>query len=176
MSILSQLELIDEYIENRKYQESEDLLLSEGMGMSNFLGKSFSANKVPYSQNAPWAMKTDFDNDGIPDALDNHIGTGAESQRNEKIPYSQNAPWAVDNDFDEDGIPDALDNHIGPGAESQRNEKVPYSQNAPWAVENDFDEDGIPDALDDHIGPGANPDEESLDSDGNGIPDIYEND
>jgi len=116
MGILSQLELIDEYIENRKYQESEDILLSEGMGTGSFFGKNFNPNKVPYSQNAPWSMENDFDNDGIPDALDNHIGPGAENQHNQNIPYSQNAPWSMENDFDNDGIPDALDNHIGPGA------------------------------------------------------------
>ena len=33
--------------------------------------------KVPWDQHSPYALKRDSDHDGISDALDNHVGPGA---------------------------------------------------------------------------------------------------
>ncbi|GJQ51079.1 MAG: hypothetical protein HKUEN01_34650 [Candidatus Kuenenia stuttgartiensis] len=158
MNIFEQLEKIDVYIEKRQCQEADDILLATDADTINGMGFINGTNTfLPYSQKASWSMNRDFDHDGIPDALDNYVGSGANAGINPKfLPYSQKASWSMKKDFDQDGIPDALDNHVGPGANAGINpEFLPYSQKSPWSMNTDFDHDGIPDALDNHIGPGA---------------------
>jgi len=76
MNIFEQLEKIDEYIEKRKYQEAEDILLASGMGSEMGMGLS-SSKGVPWSHWTPAAFDRDWDADGIPDAIDNYWGPGA---------------------------------------------------------------------------------------------------
>jgi hypothetical protein len=81
MNIFEQLEKIDEYIEKRKYQDAEDILLAGGMSSGIGLGFTGShpvfAEQVPWMHNNPLDMQRDSDLDGIPDALDYHRGPGA---------------------------------------------------------------------------------------------------
>ena len=81
MNIFEQLEKIDEYIEKRRYQEAEDILLASGMGSEMGMGFSRThpifGERVPWQHDTPWAMQHDSDFDGIPDALDYHQGPGA---------------------------------------------------------------------------------------------------
>ena len=100
-------------IERFTHNSSE--LENMGNSSNNEMGAAFAGAGVPWNQTAPWAMKQDFDHDGIPDALDRHMGPGAQAH-NSGMPWNQTAPWAMKQDFDHDGIPDALDNHFGPGA------------------------------------------------------------
>lgn len=100
-------------IERFTHNSSE--LENMGNSSNNEMGAAFAGAGVHWNQTAPWAMKQDFDHDGIPDALDRHMGPGAQAH-NSGMPWNQTAPWAMKQDFDHDGIPDALDNHVGPGA------------------------------------------------------------
>jgi len=75
LKLLQHIQGIDEIIEKRIEEENNDLLLSEGMIPTGGLGFNGN-NHVPWSQNAPWDLNYDFDNDGIPDALDNFNGPG----------------------------------------------------------------------------------------------------
>ncbi|MCP4607003.1 MAG: hypothetical protein GY847_41905 [Proteobacteria bacterium] len=112
MTIFDQIEKIDEYIDQRRFQESEDVLLASGGGAAGF---GFSAgSNVPWNQTSPWATSKDSDFDGIPDALDDHRGPG-KGPSGSTPPWDQNSPWAMEKDSDFDGIPDALDDHLGPG-------------------------------------------------------------
>ncbi len=36
-----------------------------------------SGPPVPWNRNASWGMSTDYDHDGIPDALDGYLGPGS---------------------------------------------------------------------------------------------------
>jgi len=84
--------------------------------------------KVPWDQHSPYALKRDSDHDGISDALDNHVGPGANppsflkntifdnSPALKPVSWSQHTKHSMDSDLDHDGIPDALDNHVGLGA------------------------------------------------------------
>ena len=155
LQIFYHLEKIIEYVAFRKSQELSELALSAGDFSHAGMGFNSQGSHLPYSQTAPWAMQRDFDHDGIPDALDDHIGPGAQTNPPSGLPYTQTAPWAMQKDFDHDGIPDALDDHIGHGAQMNPPSGLPYTQTAPWAMQRDFDHDGIPDALDDHVGPGS---------------------
>lgn len=76
MDLFEFLDKVDEYVEKRKYQEAQDILLvAHGMAESHInASKSFA---VPWTHNQPWDLHHDFDHDGIPDALDNHYGPGA---------------------------------------------------------------------------------------------------
>lgn len=76
MNIFEQLEKIDEYIEKRKLQEAEDILLASGMGSGTGMGFS-SGGGVPWTHRTPPTLDFDFDADGIPDALDDYWGPGA---------------------------------------------------------------------------------------------------
>lgn len=40
-------------------------------------GCSHAHTQVPWNQDSPFALRNDFDNDGICDALDDHFGPGA---------------------------------------------------------------------------------------------------
>lgn len=73
MTIFEQVARIDEYLDTRRFQESEDVLLASGGGTSGF---GFSNAGPMWNQTAPWAMQKDADMDGIPDALDDHYGPG----------------------------------------------------------------------------------------------------
>ena len=92
MNLLHQLNTIDEYVDRRRFQEAEDVLLASGGGAAG--GLSFSGGgHVQWNHSTGWTTQADSDFDGIPDNQDNHF-----------------------NDRDGDNIPDALDNHYGPGA------------------------------------------------------------
>ena len=142
-----------------KEQKNEEVVLSEVQmnipeGAEGF-GSHFT---VPWDTNGPWAMEKDFDQDGIPDALDHKLGQGALPEKDYSVPWDTDSPWAVEKDFDQDGIPDALDHNLGQGAYLEKDYTVPWDTNSPWAMEKDFDHDGIPDALDRHLGQGADDD------------------
>lgn len=91
MKLLQQINAIDEYVDRRRFQESEDVLLASGGGVTGGLGFS-GGGHVQWSQNTGWTTKPDSDFDGIPDDVDNNF-----------------------NDRDGDHIPDAIDNYYGPG-------------------------------------------------------------
>ena len=72
MRILEELNRIDDYI--RKRQVAEPMLgLMEGSSSAFGL-----AARAPWNQTSRSALTTDGDQDGIPDALDNYFGPGAQ--------------------------------------------------------------------------------------------------
>ena len=91
MKLLDQLNAIDEYLDRRRFQESEDVLLASGGGVVGGLGFA-GGGHIQWSQNSGWTTKADSDFDGIPDDRDNHF-----------------------NDRDGDNVPDAIDTHYGQG-------------------------------------------------------------
>ena len=114
MNIIEHLILIDNIMDKKTKAEYEYhyFMLNNSSALQ---GMGFAG--VPWSQNTPWSVNQDTDHDGIPDALDNHLGWGANAH-SANAPWSQNTPWSVNQDTDHDGIPDALDNHLGWGANS----------------------------------------------------------
>jgi hypothetical protein len=77
MNLFEQLEAIDEFVEKKRIGEAGKILF-ESSGSSTNAGMGISASSHPFwDQTSPWAMHTDSDFDGIPDALDNHFGPGA---------------------------------------------------------------------------------------------------
>lgn len=74
MNIIQHILVIDDKLENNNKNFIDSIYDFDDL---NDLGLNFSSNSVPWSQNTPWAMQQDFDNDGIPDALDNYFGMGA---------------------------------------------------------------------------------------------------
>lgn len=76
MNLFNQLNAIDQYLNTRRFQESEDVLLASGGGVAG--GLNFSANHnphVPWAQHAPWSWSNDTDQDGLCDALDEYNGS-----------------------------------------------------------------------------------------------------
>lgn len=120
-------------------------------------------NVVPWVNFTHASIYHDTDHDGIPDALDRHLGPGGQElppgEISSGVPWEQITPAAMHRDTDNDGIPDALDNNLGPGAEAlppgDLSSGVPWIQATPEAMLYDSDHDGIPDALDNYLGPGA---------------------
>ena len=92
MNLFDQLNAIDQYLDTRRFQESEDVLLASGGGVAGGLGFA-GGGHVQWNQGAGWSTNPDSDFDGIPDSRDSHF-----------------------NDKDGDDIPDAIDAQYGPGA------------------------------------------------------------
>lgn len=114
-------------------------------------GAGFAGGGVAWNPASPIAHKTDFDNDGIPDNIDQHHGPGAHGGGN--VPWNPASPIAHKTDFDNDGIPDNLDQHHGPGAHQGGN--LPWDPQSPIAHKTDFDQDGISDDIDQEYGEGG---------------------
>lgn len=114
-------------------------------------GAGFAGGNVPWVPSSPIAHKTDFDNDGIADNIDQHYGPGA--VKGENVAWNPASPIAHKTDFDHDGIPDNLDQHHGPAAFKGGN--VPWNPQSPIANKTDFDHDGIADDIDQENGPGG---------------------
>jgi hypothetical protein len=93
MKLLQQLNSIDQYLDTRRFQESEDVLLASGGGVAGGLGFA-GGGHVQWNQGAGWSTNSDNDYDGIPDSQDSCY-----------------------NDKDGDHIPDAIDAYYGPGAD-----------------------------------------------------------
>jgi len=78
MDLLKQIHEIDAAIQKQTESENAEMMLAEGIMPSGGMGLSGDGSEVPWSQTSlPWALDHDFDHDGIPDALDDHFGSGA---------------------------------------------------------------------------------------------------
>ena len=75
---------------------------------------------MTWNQATPWAPRQDADNDGLPDAFDNHAAAGAhnplEHENAPGVTWDQSTPWAATQDTDNDGAPDAPLQPPGPRA------------------------------------------------------------
>jgi len=78
VNLLYLLSKIDSYISNNPNQNPRDVLLHAAVNPIIEFELGFYSQKIlPYSQNTPWSLSHDSDQDGIPDALDNYFGPGA---------------------------------------------------------------------------------------------------
>ena len=77
MKIFDEIENIDDKIKSYEDEKNIELLLENGSIPQNAQAFGSSAMGAPWLQHTQQSAYRDTDGDGIPDALDNHFGAGA---------------------------------------------------------------------------------------------------
>ncbi|MEC7713107.1 MAG: transglutaminase domain-containing protein, partial [Candidatus Thermoplasmatota archaeon] len=139
------------------------ILLLTALPYSPFLSRASSIEKDPLAEK-------DIDGDGIPDPpFRDSDGDGLSDDYEIALGFDPN-----DFDMDNDGISDMLEEQLW---DNRKNlDSIPESLEELYDCDGDLDGDGISNCMDpDADGDGFSDQEEMIDSDLDGIPDMYEN-
>ena len=148
----------------RKYQALiVVILLLTALPYSPFLSRASSIDKDPLAEK-------DIDGDGIPDPpMRDSDGDGLSDDYEIALGFDPN-----DFDMDDDGISDLMEQQMWDDLKNL--DEIPDSMEDLYDCEGDLDGDGITNCMDpDADGDGFSDQEEMMDSDFDGIPDMYEN-
>ena len=139
------------------------ILLLTALPYSPFLSRASSIEKDPLAEK-------DIDGDGIPDPpMRDSDGDGLSDDYEIALGFDPN-----DFDMDDDGISDLMEQQMWDDLKNL--DEIPASMEDLYDCEGDLDGDGITNCMDpDADGDGFSDQEERMDSDLDGIPDMYEN-
>ena len=139
------------------------ILLLTALPYSPFLSRASSIEKDPLAEK-------DIDGDGIPDPpMRDSDGDGLSDDYEIALGFDPN-----DFDMDDDGISDLMEQQMWDDLKNL--DEIPESMEDLYDCEGDLDGDGITNCMDpDADGDGISDQEEMMDSDFDGIPDMYEN-
>ena len=139
------------------------ILLLTALPYSPFLSRASSIDKDPLAEK-------DIDGDGIPDPpMRDSDGDGLSDDYEIALGFDPN-----DFDMDDDGISDLMEQQMWDDLKNL--DEIPDSMEDLYDCEGDLDGDGITNCMDpDADGDGFSDQEEMMDSDFDGIPDMYEN-